>query len=410
MVPARTSIADPRQGCDAPPMRTALVKQECSACGLEITAPPPRGTSPCCAAPIVSRYDLAKAQRYLKRGRSTASGSWRYRALLPLANDAEAVSLGEGGTPLLSAPRLAEWAGLSDLRVKDESANPTGSFKDRGLAVAVSLAAAAGVRGIVLPTAGNAGAAAAAYGARAGLTVSVHAPDTTPREILGEIQLRGGRLTLHPGSIEDAGRGAAEEAKRSGFLSVATFREPGRLEGKKTMAYELLEDLDRAPDAIVYPCGGGTGIVAMAQAFEEAAGVGWLTGPPPRLWAVQAAGCAPIVHAFRTGSERAVPWPNPETFAAGLRVPAPFADRLILRALRATGGGAVQVTEAEIVEAGRRAAKLEGILPCPEGAAAIAGAKRLADAGAIDKSHLVVIFQTGTALKYLDAWRGQLEP
>lgn len=335
-------------------------------------------------------------------------GVWRYRALLPLPDGAEAVSLGEGATPLLSAVRLAAWAGITDLRIKEESANPTGSFKDRGLAVAVSLAAAANVPGIVLPTAGNAGAAAAAYGARAGLAVAVHAPDTTPREILDEIHARGARLTLHPGSIADAGRAATQDAELTGFLSVATFREPGRVEGKKTMAYELLDDLPRAPDAIVYPCGGGTGIVAMAQAFEEAIAMGWMTGPVPRLWAVQATGCAPIVQAFREARDRAVPWANPKTFAAGLRVPSPIADRLILRALRATGGGAVEVTEAEIVEAGRHAARLEGILPCPEGAAAIAGTKRLAESGAMDEEQLVVVFQTGSALKYLEAWRSRL--
>jgi threonine synthase len=237
----------------------------------------------------------------------------------------------------------------------------------------------------------------------------VQGPRLGRGEILDEIRARGARLTLHPGSIADAGRAAAEEAERTGFLSVATFREPGRVEGKKTMAYELLDDLDRAPDAIVYPCGGGTGIVAMAQAFDEAIGMGWMDGPPPRLWAVQAAGCAPIVHAFADGRERVVPWPNPETFAAGLRVPTPFADRLILRALRGSGGGAVEVTEAEIVEAGRRAAKLEGMLPCPEGAAALAGAKRLAESGRLDESQLVVVFQTGSALKCLEAWRARLE-
>jgi threonine synthase len=389
-------------------MRSALIRQECSACEREVGGPPPRTVSPCCGAPIISRYDLARARAEWAGRAPGDPGVFRYRALLPLPDGAEAVSLGEGGTPLLAAPRLAAWAGFTDLRLKDESANPTGSFKDRGLAVAVSLAAAAGAPGIVLPTAGNAGASAAAYGARAGLAVSVHAPETTPREIQDEIRARGGRLTLHPGSIADAGRAAAAEAQENGLLSVATFREPGRVEGKKTMAFELLDDLPRAPDAIVYPCGGGTGVVAMAQAFDEAAAMGWTTGPAPRLFAVQAAGCAPIVRAFRAGRDTAAPWPSPETFAAGLRVPAPFADRLILRALRATGGGAVDVTEAEIVEAGRRAAALEGVLPCPEGAAAIAGARRLRDAGALDERALVVVFQTGSALKYLESWRAVL--
>jgi len=236
------------------------------------------------------------------------------------------------------------------------------------------------------------------------LPVSVHAPDTTPPEILAEIELRGARLTLHAGSIADAGRAAGAEAKATGFFSVATFREPGRVEGKKTMAFELLDDLPRAPDAIVYPCGGGTGIVAMAQAFEEAITMGWCEPPAPRLFAVQAERCAPIARAFRDGAEQARPWEDPVTLAAGLRVPAPFADRLILRALRNTRGGAVTVSEREIAEAGRAAAQ-EGIFACPEGAAAFAGAKRLLETGVLAADDTVVAFQTGSALKYLAAWR-----
>jgi threonine synthase len=330
-------------------------------------------------------------------------GVWRYRTLLPLS-EGDPVSLGEGGTPLLSARRLARSLGVRDVWVKDESANPTGSFKDRGLSVAVSLARAAGVRGIVLPTAGNAGAAAAAYGARAGLEVSVHAPATTPAAILEEIRLRGARVAEHPGSIADAGRAAAAEASRTGFLSVATFREPGRLEGKKTMAYEILEELGRVPDAIVYPCGGGTGIVAMARAFDEMEELRWIGSERPRLFAVQAEGCAPIADAFRRGADRAEPWPEPATRAAGLCVPSPFADREILAALRRTGGGAVAVAEQEIFRAGASLAASEGILPCPEGAAAAAGLSRLVSDGAIRAADTVVLFQTGTALKYLETW------
>jgi threonine synthase len=289
--------------------------------------------------------------------------------------------------------------------IKDESANPTGSFKDRGLTVAVSLAKAAGVRGIVLPTAGNAGAAAAAYGARAGLEVSVHAPSSTPAAILAEIRLRGARVTEHPGSIADAGRAAAAEASRNGFHSVATFREPGRLEGKKTMAYEVFEELGRVPDVIVYPCGGGTGIVAMAQAFDEMEELGWIGKERARLYAVQAEGCAPIADAFRRGADRAAPWPGPSTIAAGLCVPSPFADREILAALRRTAGGSVAVPEEEILRAGASLAASEGILPCPEGAAAAAGLERLVAEGAIRAADTVVLFQTGTALKYLEAWQ-----
>jgi threonine synthase len=295
--------------------------------------------------------------------------------------------------------------GLGNLFLKDESANPTGSFKDRGLSVALSLAKAFSVSEVILPTAGNAGASAAAYGARAGISVSIHAPEGTPAEILAEIRLRDVRLALHPGTIADAGRAAAAECAQRGSHSRATFREPGRVEGKKTMAYELREDLGRMPDAIVYPCGGGTGIVAMAQAVEEMKELKWIGQERPRLYAVQAAGCAPIVEAFAKGRDRAEPWDDTCTIAAGLNVPAPFADREILAALYRTEGGALDVSEDEILEAGLELSRTEGILPCPEGAAALAGTKRLLSENAIRANELIVVFQTGSGLKYLGAWR-----
>jgi threonine synthase len=278
------------------------------------------------------------------------------------------------------------------------------------MSVAVSLATAAGVPGIVLPTAGNAGASAAAYGARAGLPVSIHAPRETPREILAEIRFRGARLTLHEGTIADAGAAARAEARERGLLDVATFKEPGRLEGKKTMAYELREDLGRLPDSIVYPCGGGTGIVAMAKAFREMAELGWTAGEAPKLWAVQAEACAPVVEAFAAGRDEAEPVRPGPTAAAGLRVPSPFAHREILAALRETGGGAIAVTEKEIGEAGRLLARTEGLLPCPEGAAAWAGLAKLLAAGRIQSGETIVVFETATGLKYLDAWSGPPPP
>lgn len=390
-------------------MTTAFLEHRCSRCGRPPEDAPPHTVSSCCTAPLSSVYDLARANDLLPRsGEGPPTGLWRYRAVLPLPSGAEPVSLGEGGTPLLEIPRCSSRLG-GRLLLKDESANPTGSFKDRGLSVAVSLAAAAGVRGIVLPTAGNAGASAAAYGARAGMTVSVHAPETTPPEILAEIRLRGAHLSVHPGSIADAGRVAAAEAQARGFLSVATFREPGRVEGKKSMGYEIFGQLGRAPDAIVYPCGGGTGIVAMAQAFDELAAMGRLAAPLPRMFAVQSDGCAPVVRAFRDGAETASPWESPTTFAAGLRVPVAFADRLILDALRRTGGGAVAVPDDETADAGRLLARTEGILPSPEGAAALAGTRRLLEDGTLSGDDVVVVFQTGSALKYLDAWRRALD-
>jgi threonine synthase len=337
-------------------------------------------------------------------GAAGRRGVWRYRAVLPLPDGAGTVSLGEGGTPLLPIPRFGGRCGAERLHLKLEAANPTGSFKDRGMTVAVSLAAAWGVDSIVLPTAGNAGASAAAYAARAGLRSSVHSPRDTPREILAEIRLRGALLTLHEGSIADAGRAAREDAATSGRHDVATFREPGRVEGKKTMAYELREDLGRHPDAIVYPCGGGTGIVAMARAFVEMRELGWEVGDAPRLYAVQSERCAPIVRAFAEGLPDAAAVEPGETIAAGLRVPSPFAHREILAALRATGGGAVGVGEHEILDAGRALAADEGILPCPEGAAALAGVRRLLETGELRARETIVVFETASSLKYLDAW------
>jgi threonine synthase len=370
-----------------------------------VEGPPPLTVAPCCNAPLLARYDLPAAAAALPSpGAAGPRGVWRYRAVLPLAAGAAPITLGEGGTPLLRLPRMGEALGASDLHVKMEAANPTGSFKDRGMSVAISLAAAASVTGIVLPTAGNAGASAAAYGARAGIPVSIHAPRETPREILAEIRFRGARLTLHEGTIAEAGAAARAEAIGRGFLDVATFKEPGRLEGKKTMAYELREDLGRLPDSIVYPCGGGTGIVAMEKAFREMEELGWTAGETPRLWAVQAAACDPIVRAFAAGRSEAEPVTAAVTAAAGLRVPSPFAHREILAALRRTGGGAIAVREAEILDAGRLLGRTEGILPCPEGAAAWAGLRKLIAAGSIQPGETIVVFETATGLKYLDAW------
>jgi threonine synthase len=388
---------------------SAFRHHECVRCGRLDETPAPRTVSACCSAPLASTYDLDRAASLLpKPGSGGVQGLWRYRAVLPLAAGDEPVTLGEGGTPLVPIERWGRSRGLSHVWLKDESANPTGSFKDRGLAIAMSLARAAHATGVVLPTAGNAGVSAAAYGRRAGLAVSIHAPSETPSEILAEIRARGVSLTLHAGSIRDAGHAATEEQKRTGALSIATFREPGRVEGKKTMAYELREQLGRAPDAIVYPCGGGTGIVAMAKAFDEMEQLGWIGAERPHLFAAQAAGCDPIVRAFERGAASAEPCVDPRTVAAGLRVPGAFADREILDALRRTGGGAVAVTDDELLDAGLALAREEGILPCPEGAAALAALVRLRDDGSIRGEETVVVFQTATALKYLDVWASAL--
>ncbi|MGQ0721765.1 MAG: threonine synthase [Candidatus Eiseniibacteriota bacterium] len=386
-------------------MGGAFLGFDCARCGAPAPPEPRIGVSPCCAGPLFARYDFAAARSALPApGGGGARGVWRYAAVLPLPPGARPVTLGEGGTPLLEIARFGRRCGAERLHLKIEAANPTGSFKDRGMTVAISLAVAWGVEAIVLPTAGNAGASAAAYAARAGLDARVHSPKNTPREILAEIRLRGAGLTLHDGSIADAGRAAREDARSSGRHDVATFREPGRVEGKKTMAYELREDLGRLPDAIVYPCGGGTGVVAMARAFREMRELAWSAGEAPRLYAVQSERCAPVVRAFEAGSTEAPAVEAGETIAAGLRVPSPFAHREILAALRATGGGAVAVTEDEIRDAARALATTEGILPCPEGAAALAGTRRLLEAGELRAKETIVVFETASGLKYLDAW------
>ena len=326
---------------------------------------------------------------------------WRYREWLPLADGEAPVTLGEGGTPLLLVPRLAAKHGFRDLRVKEEGANPTGSFKARGLATAVTRAALAGAKRLVVPTAGNAGVALAAYAARAGLAARVYAPATTPPAILGQIRSFGGDLVLVNGHIGDCGKAARAYAAETGAVDVSTLREPYRIEGKKTLGLELAEQLGwTMPDAIVYPTGGGTGLIGMWKAFAELTSAGWLQGKPPRMYSVQAAGCAPVVRGFEAGADRCSPWPDPQTIAAGLRVPAPLGDRLMLRALRDSGGGAVAVTDVLLAAAARDLQTLEGIDAAPEGGASLAGAIALKARGVLRADDRVVIFNTGAGWLY----------
>ncbi len=326
---------------------------------------------------------------------------WRYREWLPLTDGEAPVTLGEGGTPLLPVPRLAAKHGFRDLRVKEEGANPTGSFKARGLAAAVTRAALAGAKRLVVPTAGNAGVALAAYAARAGLAARVYAPATTPPTILGQIRSFGGDLVLVNGHIGDCGKAARAYAAETGAVDVSTLREPYRIEGKKTLGLELAEQLGwTMPDAIVYPTGGGTGLIGMWKAFAELIRAGWLQGKPPRLYSVQAAGCAPVVSGFEAGADYCAPWPDPQTIAAGLRVPAPLGDRLMLRALRESGGGAVAVTDVLLAAAARELQTLEGIDAAPEGGASLAGAIELKARGVLHADDRVVIFNTGAGWLY----------
>ena len=373
---------------------------QCSACGKTRSADG-LPTVCECGGPYLVRYTAApgpEAKSLLRERRWTM---WRYREWLPLADGEAPATLGEGGTPLLAVPRLAARYGLPGLRVKDEATNPTGSFKARGLAAAVTRAGHAGARAFVVPTAGNAGVALAAYAARAGVPARVYAPASTPSTILSQIRSYGGDLVLLDGHIGDCGAAARAYAAASGAVDVSTLREPYRIEGKKTLGLELAEQLGwTLPDAIVYPTGGGTGLIGMWKAFNELIAAGWVRGTLPRLYTVQAAGCAPVVQAFETGAAACEPWPAPQTVAAGLRVPDPLGDRLMLRALRESAGGAVAVTDAELVAAARELQTLEGIDASPEGGAALAGAIALKQRGTVTPRDQIVIFNTGAGWLY----------
>jgi threonine synthase len=332
---------------------------------------------------------------------------WRYRELMPLLDGEAPVSLGEGFTPLFHAETLGRTIGLERLYVKDESLNPTNSFKARGQSAAITRAKYLGVRTIALPTAGNAGNAAAAYAAAAGLACEVFMPRDVKQPFVDECRLYGARVTLVDGLITDAGRLAAEKGGPLGWYDVSTLKEPYRIEGKKTMAYELAEQLAwQWPDWIVYPTGGGTGMVGMWKAFDELEEIGWMPrGRRPRMVSVQADGCAPIVRAFEQGAEKAPAWENAATLADGLRVPRAIGDFLILRAIRESGGTAIAVSDQEMIEGMLTAGRTEGISAAPEGGATIAAVRRLVAAGTIQRSESVVLFNTGGALKYLEVIR-----
>ncbi|HEX7880027.1 MAG TPA: threonine synthase [Candidatus Eisenbacteria bacterium] len=363
-----------------------------------------------CGSPLLARYRLDDVRRELPREalKDRPPSLWRYRELLPAAPEEAVVTLGEGMTPLLSACRLGATAGCTDLWIKDESANPTGSFKARGMSVAITMARHRGARALSLPTAGNAGSAAAAYGARAGLPVHVFMPADTPPLFLAECRSLGAHVIEVEGVITDAGRAMAETGKDLGWFDLSTLKEPYRLEGKKTMGFELAEQFDwRLPDVILYPTGGGTGLVGMWKAFDEMEALGWIDSRRPRLYSIQAAGCAPIVRAFEAGAGSAEPFPSPHTFASGLRVPRAVGDFLILRAVRETGGLAVAVDDEAIRRAWREIGVAEGIFAAPEGAATWAGLGKLLAMGHVRPDERIVLFNTGTGLKYAEAWPGE---
>jgi len=373
---------------------------QCSACDHTGSGDTLASVCPRCGQPLLVRYDSPWPTRDAILPRWDL---WRYRAVLPIHDDEQPVTLGEGVTPLLESKQLAREIGVARLWIKDEGKNPTASFKARGMTAAVTRAAALGVAGLVVPTAGNAGAALAAYGAAAGLPVRVFAPASTPEPILATIRAFGAALDLVDGHIGDAGKLARAYAAEHGYFDVSTLREPYRIEGKKTMGLELAEQLAwRLPTHVVYPTGGGTGLIGMWKVFAEMRDGGWLKSDArfPRMISAQAAGCAPIVRAFEAGAESATPWQDPQTHASGLRVPGPLGDRLILRALRESGGDAGAVGEEAIRAGTQRLAFATGIDAAPEGGCALAVLERLVADEKVPHDAEVVVFNTGSGASY----------
>ncbi len=375
---------------------------ECSECGQAYNTHELHNLCVKCGAPLWVRYDLDRARRGLDRDRFAARSAslWRWHEVLPIDDLAQRIDLGEGGTPLLRIDRLAALLGLSEVWLKDEGRNPTGSFKARGMAVAVTRAKALGVKGFVVPTAGNAGGAAAAYAARAGMTIHVYLPKDAPPANVNECRAVGADVHLIDGLINDAGRIAAADAKEHGWFDLATLKEPYRVEGKKTMGYEIAQDLQwTLPDVIVYPTGGGTGLIGIWKAFEEMEALGWIGSQRPRMVAVQASGCQPIVTAFEKDQLACELHQNAHTIAAGLRVPKPLGDRMMLRAIRASGGTAIAVSDEAIVKMTETMLRIEGISTAYEGAATLVAAKELRDRAWLKPQEKIVCLNTGAGWK-----------
>ncbi|MEO8561471.1 MAG: threonine synthase [bacterium] len=373
---------------------------ECSSCDFAQDGLLAASVCPRCGQPLLVRYDSPWPQRE-SIGREW--NMWRYRGVLPILEEELPVTLGEGATPIVDAPELARQIGIARLTVKDEGLNPTASFKARGMSAAVTRAVTLGVPGLVVPTAGNAGAALAAYGAAAELPVRVFAPASTPSPILATIRALGAELILVDGHIGDAGKAARAFAASDGYFDMSTLREPYRIEGKKTMGLELAEQLGwRLPSHVVYPTGGGTGLIGMWKVFGEMRDGGWLPRdtPLPRMIVAQPDGCAPIVRAFQAGADHATPWENPETHASGLRVPGPLGDRLILRALRESDGDAASVSEEAIRVDTLRLSRLTGVDAAPEGGCALAVLELLVREGRVPRDADVLLFNTGSGASY----------
>ena len=383
-----------------------LSRLKCSGCERIFSSQEIHTYCPDCQSPLLANYELDHIRQNVDRDEISRrrKGMWRWHELLPIIDEENVVFLGEGDTALLKVPNLGTELGLVNLYVKDESTNPTGSFKARGLASAVSKAKELGIKKVIIPTAGNAGGAMAAYAARANIQATIYMPKDTPRANVEESRMAGAEVILIDGLISDAAGMAGEKARAEGWFDLSTFKEPYRAEGKKIMGYELAEAFSwTLPDVIIYPTGGGTGLVGMWKAFAELEILGWLENTKrPRMVAVQAEGCAPVVKAFESGAEFCDFWLEAHTLASGLRVPKSFADELILRDIRESNGTAVAVSDEAILDAQHQLGRLEGVFAAPEGAATLAALRVLIQNEWIAPEEYVVLFNTGSGLKYLE--------
>ncbi|HML17052.1 MAG TPA: threonine synthase [Bryobacteraceae bacterium] len=385
---------------------TTITHLECSVCGRRHEAGTIQNLCEC-GGPLLVRYDLQKlrdswSREWIPNG---PSSMWRYAPVLPVSKPAAMISLGEGMTPLIPAKRLGARLGARDLWVKDEGVNPTGSFKARGLSCAISMCAELGIQKVAIPSAGNAAGAMAAYAAAAGIEAYIFMPRDVPQSNFIECCATGAKVTLVDGLISDCGKMVAARKDAEGWFDISTLKEPYRIEGKKTMGYEVAEQFRwQLPDVIFYPCGGGVGLIGMWKAFDEMETMGWIPSKRPKMIAVQAEGCAPIVKAFEEGKPRSEFFENAETIASGLRVPKALGDFLVLDAVRASGGAAVAVSDEEMIDAGVALASDEGIFAAPEGGACVAALKKLLHNGFLKPEERIVIYNTGSGLKYLEAY------
>ena len=385
-----------------------LTHLTCGLCGKEYSKDELQTVCRDCGKPLLARYDLAAARSKIDRkvlATRRLASLWRYREVLPVPPDVDPVTLDEGWTPLLQAPRLSQKFDLPNLRIKDESRNPTATFKARGMTTAISMARLFGIQKVAIPSAGNAAGALAVYAARTGIEAHIFMPKDAPRTNVIESLAAGAHVTLIDGLITDCGAEVARRKDQEGWFDLSTLKEPYRVEGKKTLGYELAEQLEwELPDVILYPTGGGTGLIGMWKAFDEMEELGWISSKRPRMVAVQAAGCRPIVTAFEKGERFAEEHRNASTKASGLRVPKAIGDFLILDAVRGSDGVAISVTDDEMIDAARQLGKTEGIFVAPEGAACIAALEQLRKAGWIKGDESVTVFNTGSGIKYLECY------